>query len=251
EACISGWAMLQAEPVVIEDIYADRRVPHDAYRPTFVKSLCMVPIGWDQPVGAIGCYWASAHLANDEELELQQAVADTVAIGLNNLNLYQEMAQARQAAEASAEEARVQGQAREAEQSAALEAQIEAGRKAKELMEEAFRASKEAETARDALKESERTFRLLTEQIPAIVYRALLNHASETIYISPKVADLGYQQQEWLDTPGLWLSLLHPDDKERVLRQLAEWSDTGGPLFLEYRLRDKAGVCITSTISAT
>src|SRR5262245_15753508 len=32
-ACISGWAMLHRRPAVIEDIYADERIPHDAYRP--------------------------------------------------------------------------------------------------------------------------------------------------------------------------------------------------------------------------
>src|SRR5215467_12485878 len=43
-ACISGWVMLNREPAVIEDIYADPRIPAEAYRPTFVKSLAMVPI---------------------------------------------------------------------------------------------------------------------------------------------------------------------------------------------------------------
>src|SRR5258706_2837414 len=35
-ACISGWAINHREVVVIEDIYVDDRIPHDAYRPTFV-----------------------------------------------------------------------------------------------------------------------------------------------------------------------------------------------------------------------
>src|SRR5690349_25133351 len=52
-ACISGWAMLNRETVVIPDIYADTRIPHDAYRPTFVKSLVMTPIRTDQPIGAV------------------------------------------------------------------------------------------------------------------------------------------------------------------------------------------------------
>ncbi|HEX5801994.1 MAG TPA: hypothetical protein VFY24_03145, partial [Azospira sp.] len=32
ESCISGWAMLHAQTVTIEDIYADERIPHEAYR---------------------------------------------------------------------------------------------------------------------------------------------------------------------------------------------------------------------------
>src|SRR5689334_13731247 len=43
EACISGWCMLHRQQVVIPDIYSDPRVPHEAYRPTFVKSLLMTP----------------------------------------------------------------------------------------------------------------------------------------------------------------------------------------------------------------
>src|SRR5688572_48907 len=42
--CISGWVMMNAQPAVIEDIYVDDRIPHNAYKPTFVKSLAMVPI---------------------------------------------------------------------------------------------------------------------------------------------------------------------------------------------------------------
>ncbi len=56
-ACISGWSMLNAQTAVIEDVFADSRIPHDAYRPTFVKSLIMTPIGDTKPVAAIGAYW--------------------------------------------------------------------------------------------------------------------------------------------------------------------------------------------------
>ena len=41
ETCISGWTILHAEAVVIEDIYADPRIPYAAYRATFVKSLSL------------------------------------------------------------------------------------------------------------------------------------------------------------------------------------------------------------------
>ncbi|MFA7322062.1 MAG: ATP-binding protein [Dokdonella sp.] len=102
ESCISGWTMLNREAAVIEDIYVDPRIPHAAYRPTFVKSLSMVPIGREQPVGAIGCYWAERHRASAEELELQQALADAMSVGIANLDLYRAMDAARQAAEQAA-----------------------------------------------------------------------------------------------------------------------------------------------------
>src|SRR5262249_21014509 len=54
KSCISGWVMLNKEQAVIEDIYQDARIPHDAYRPTFVKSLVMTPVRREAPVAAIG-----------------------------------------------------------------------------------------------------------------------------------------------------------------------------------------------------
>jgi PAS domain S-box-containing protein len=92
-----------------------------------------------------------------------------------------------------------------------------------------------------ALSESERSFRLLTEQAPAIIYRATLNEQSETLYISPRVAELGYTQAEWVADPDTWVKALHPDDRERVLRELAQFHAQGGKLSLEYQLRDRNG----------
>lgn len=92
-ACISGWVMLNQQSVVIEDIYADPRIPVDAYRPTFVKSLAMVPIRTRDPIGAIGNYWATHHTPTPEELELLQTLADAAAIALENVYLYEEQEQ--------------------------------------------------------------------------------------------------------------------------------------------------------------
>ncbi|MBV9623211.1 MAG: GAF domain-containing protein [Acidobacteria bacterium] len=92
-ACISGWAMLNRQPAVIEDIYSDPRIPVDAYRPTFVKSLVMIPIRTAAPIGAIGNYWAERHLATTDEVELLQALANTTAVAVENVQLYGELEQ--------------------------------------------------------------------------------------------------------------------------------------------------------------
>lgn len=92
-ACISGWAMLNKQPAVIEDIYVDARIPIEAYRPTFVKSLAMVPIRTAAPVGAIGNYWATRHLASSDEVKLLQALADSTSIAMENVQLYGELEQ--------------------------------------------------------------------------------------------------------------------------------------------------------------
>ena len=91
DRCVSGWAMRHRQPVAIDDIYADPRVPVDAYRPTFVKSLVMVPIRTLAPVGAIGNYWADHHRASAEEVRLLGALADSTSIALENVQLYADL----------------------------------------------------------------------------------------------------------------------------------------------------------------
>ncbi len=90
-ACISGWVMLNRREVVIEDIYADDRIPRDAYRPTFVKSLAMVPIRRQSPIGAIGSYWATPHRASDEEVRILQALADAASVAMENVRFLGEL----------------------------------------------------------------------------------------------------------------------------------------------------------------
>lgn len=86
--CVSGWVMLNRAPAVIPDIYADPRIPADAYRPTFVKSLAMVPIRTDAPLGAIGNYWATPHTPTPDDLALLSALADTTSVAIENVQLY-------------------------------------------------------------------------------------------------------------------------------------------------------------------
>lgn len=90
-ACVSGWAMAHRCAAVIENIYEDQRVPHDAYRPTFVRSLAVVPIRASDPVGAIGNYWATPHLATEGEVKLLSALADLTSIAMENVRLYGEL----------------------------------------------------------------------------------------------------------------------------------------------------------------
>lgn len=91
-ACISGWSMLKRERVIIEDISTDPRIP-DAYQPTFVKSLVMVPIRTLSPVGAIGNYWAQRHRATDEQVQLLGALADSTSVAMENIDVYRTLEQ--------------------------------------------------------------------------------------------------------------------------------------------------------------
>lgn len=89
--CLGGWAMRHRQPAIIADIYGDERIPYVAYQPTFVKSLVMVPIRTLDPIGAIGIYWATLHQPTVEEVKLLQALADTTAVAMENVQVYSEL----------------------------------------------------------------------------------------------------------------------------------------------------------------
>ncbi|MBN9063090.1 MAG: HD domain-containing protein [Rhizobiales bacterium] len=98
ESCISGWAMLNRQPVVIEDIYADDRIPHAAYRPTFVRSLVMTPVREEDPVGAIGAYWARRHRPSDRAIAALQRIANSAAVAMTNVMLFNSLVAAKEEA---------------------------------------------------------------------------------------------------------------------------------------------------------
>ena len=52
---------------------------------------------------------------------------------------------------------------------------------------------------------------------------------------------LGYSSVEWVENDDLFVQLLHPEDRERVLAAHHRTHTTREPLFIEYRLRTKDG----------
>lgn len=92
-SCVSGWAMLNKKAVVIPDIYHDERVPVEAYRPTFVKTMVMVPVRQINPIAAIGNYWARQHTPSAEQVKLLQSLADITAVTIENIEMYSDLEQ--------------------------------------------------------------------------------------------------------------------------------------------------------------
>ena len=99
-ACISGWCMLNSQAVAIPDIYQDTRIPHDAYRVTFVRSLAMAPVRRGEPFAAIGAYWSQVRRVTPDEVELLQTLADAASLAISVAQLTP-VAEARLAAEAA------------------------------------------------------------------------------------------------------------------------------------------------------
>ncbi|HET9932248.1 MAG TPA: ATP-binding protein [Polyangiaceae bacterium] len=137
-ACISGWVMLHGKPAVIEDIYADARIPHEAYRPTFVKSLAMIPVRTESPIAAIGNYWATRRLPTDIEMKLLQALANSTSVALENAQLYAELEE------------------RIAQRSAALESARRAEAQALKELEERRRTQAQLDRTEAQLRQSQK-----------------------------------------------------------------------------------------------
>ncbi len=74
--CISGWAMIHRTAVAIADTRRDERIPQEAYRPTFVRSLVMTPMLGPDAVGAIGVYWARPGQPDPTAVEGLASLAD-------------------------------------------------------------------------------------------------------------------------------------------------------------------------------
>lgn len=91
DSCIGGWVMTHKEPVVMDDIYQDSRISQARYRPTFVKSLLVVPIRANDPIGAIGSYWSEPRHATSEDVESLQILADATAVAIENVQAHWEL----------------------------------------------------------------------------------------------------------------------------------------------------------------
>jgi PAS domain S-box-containing protein len=91
--------------------------------------------------------------------------------------------------------------------------------------------------AEEDLRSSEARYRLLVENVPAIVYQVAPDDDRRTLWVSAEVErQLGYSQREWLEQPDIWMELLHPDDRETTLAAYDEHNETGRPWSREYRL---------------
>jgi GAF domain-containing protein len=86
-SCISGWAMLNATTAVVPDIEDDARIPLEAYRPTFVRSLAMAPVGSPEPMAAIGAYWSVPRTPTASELAALEGLAAAAGRAIERIGL--------------------------------------------------------------------------------------------------------------------------------------------------------------------
>ncbi len=99
----------------------------------------------------------------------------------------------------------------------------------------------EKKQAESNLVQAEAKYRLLVEQIPAITYTIAPGAASDLLYISPQISQLGFSPEEWLTDPEGLLKRMHPEDRTFVREEIARGGESGEPFRFEYRLLTRGG----------
>ena len=89
----------------------------------------------------------------------------------------------------------------------------------------------------EAVRAAEERYRALVEQLPLAIYIDRLDELSSNVYTSPQIERMiGYTAEQWAAEDDLFVRLLHPADRDRVLRDHERTRTTGAPLRTEYRL---------------
>jgi len=92
----------------------------------------------------------------------------------------------------------------------------------------------EGQRTQDALRESESRFRTLAECVPVVVW--MTDENNSCTYISGYWREFTGRDPEQ-DLGYNWIEALHPDDRDRAIRDLVEASRTGQPYRCEYRVK--------------
>lgn len=87
--CISGRAMIEGTTIAIRDIRRDDRVPQEAYRQTFVRSMAAAPIGAPEACGALCTYWAHTDPIPAATLHSLHSLASAAATAIENGRLFE------------------------------------------------------------------------------------------------------------------------------------------------------------------
>src|ERR671922_128603 len=89
----------------------------------------------------------------------------------------------------------------------------------------------------EAVRAAEQRYRTLVEQLPLAIYVDRLDELSSNVYTSPQIERMiGYTAEQWAAEDDLFVRLLHPADRDRVLRDHERTRTTRAPLRTEYRL---------------
>jgi len=87
----------------------------------------------------------------------------------------------------------------------------------------------------------EELYRLIGD-ITEVPYLALPLEQPQIIFIAGSIERLiGYSAAQIYADSQLWISIIHPDDRERVVAAFAKFKNRGGGFEIEYRITRKDG----------
>ena len=99
--------------------------------------------------------------------------------------------------------------------------------------------------AQAALEEAEARFRRLVEQVPAVTYICEYDEAVSIRYISPQIEALtGFAPARWTQDPQFWTAVVHPEDREWVIDEMARRTREEIPVDFEYRMVAEDGTVV-------
>jgi PAS domain S-box-containing protein len=91
-------------------------------------------------------------------------------------------------------------------------------------------------------RDGEAKFRALAENVPAVTWLTRHENGRSLLYLSPQVEGLlGYTPSEWEAEPNLFATLVHPDDRERVVTEHESVPEDGKRAHSAYRLVARDG----------
>lgn len=90
--------------------------------------------------------------------------------------------------------------------------------------------------------ESEQRFKLIVKTVPGVVYLSKFDKHSSKVYLNEEIKNLtGYTKEEFLDNKLSFLSLIHPDYKEKIIAEQIEYIENKKSIHSKYPIKRKSG----------
>ncbi|MCV9926146.1 PAS domain S-box protein [Flavobacterium sp. LS1R49] len=92
------------------------------------------------------------------------------------------------------------------------------------------------------IHESEEKFKLIANNIPGTVYLSKFDELGTKVFLNDEIENLtGHPKSEFLENKLSFISLMHPDDKDSIIKNQISDLKKGIPIHCAYRIKRKSG----------